>query len=541
MKRESFQIPGIQLAPEQPNLFDRLLTPAALGFVAHLHRKYEARRRDLMKARAERQARLDAGETFGFLPETRPIRESQWSVAPIPADLQDRRVEITGPAERKMIINALNSGASTFMADFEDSCTPSWDNMVRGQINLRQAVDRSISFKNGDGKSYELNEKTAVLIVRPRGLHLLERHLLVDGDPVSASLFDFGLFFFHNAEKLVANGSGPYFYLPKIESHLEARWWDHVFNEAESRMNLPRGTIKATVLIETLPAAFEMDEILYELREHAAGLNCGRWDYIFSCIKKLHGADFVFADRARVTMTSPFLRAYCQLLVKTCHRRNAHAMGGMAAQIPIKHDADANAAAIAKVVADKEREANDGFDGTWVAHPGLVPVAKEVFDRIMPRPNQVERKREDVCVKAADLLAFAPQAPITEEGLRTNISVALQYIGSWLAGNGCVPINNLMEDAATAEISRSQIWQWIRSPKGVLEDGRKVTLEMFRTLLAEELRTLDGARGASAIRYDDAAWLLNRLVEDDAFVDFLTEPAYEFVAALPKIGEAVAA
>jgi len=541
MKRESFQIPGIQLAPEQPNLFDRLLTPPALGFVAHLHRKYEARRRDLMKARAARQERLHAGETFGFLPETRPIRESQWTVAPIPADLQDRRVEITGPAERKMIINALNSGASTFMADFEDSCTPSWDNMVRGQINLRQAVDRSISFKNGDGKSYELNEKTAVLIVRPRGLHLLERHLLVDGDPVCASLFDFGLFFFHNAEKLVANGSGPYFYLPKIESHLEARWWDHVFNEAESRMNLPRGTIKATVLIETLPAAFEMDEILYELREHAAGLNCGRWDYIFSCIKKLHGADFVLADRARVTMTSPFLRAYCQLLVKTCHRRNAHAMGGMAAQIPIKHDADANAAAIAKVVADKEREANDGFDGTWVAHPGLVPVAKEVFDRIMPRPNQVDRKREDVCVKAADLLAFAPQAPITEEGLRTNISVALQYIGSWLAGNGCVPINNLMEDAATAEISRSQIWQWIRSPKGVLEDGRKVTLEMFRTLLAEELRTLDGARGASAIRYDDAAWLLNRLVENDEFVDFLTEPAYEFVAALPKIGEAVAA
>jgi malate synthase len=541
MKRESFQIPGIQLPPEQPNLFDRLLTPAALGFVAHLHRKYEARRRDLMKARAERQARLDAGETFGFLPETRPIRESQWTVAPIPADLQDRRVEITGPAERKMIINALNSGASTFMADFEDSCTPSWDNMVRGQINLRQAVDRSISFKNGDGKCYELNEKTAVLIVRPRGLHLLERHLLVDGDPVSASLFDFGLFFFHNAEKLVANGTGPYFYLPKIEGHLEARWWDHVFNEAESRMNLPRGTIKATVLIETLPAAFEMDEILYELREHAAGLNCGRWDYIFSCIKKLHGADFVLADRARVTMTSPFLRAYCQLLVKTCHRRNAHAMGGMAAQIPIKHDAQANAAAIAKVVADKEREANDGFDGTWVAHPGLVPVAKEVFDRIMPRANQVDRKREDVCVKATDLLAFAPQAPITEEGLRTNISVALQYIGSWLAGNGCVPINNLMEDAATAEISRSQIWQWIRSPRGVLEDGRKVTLEMFRTLLAEELRTLDGARGASAVRYDDAAWLLNRLVEDDTFVEFLTEPAYEFVAALPKIGEAAAA
>jgi len=540
MKRET-QIPGIHVPPEQPNLYDRILTPAALGFVAHLHRKYEQRRRDLMKARVERQARLDAGESLGFLPETRPIRESAWTIAPVPADLQDRRVEITGPVERKMVINALNSGASTFMADFEDSCTPSWDNMIRGQINLRQAVDRTISLKTPEGKCYQLNEKTATLIVRPRGWHLLERHMLVDGDPVSGSLFDFGLYFFHNAEKLVANGSGPYFYLPKIESHLEARLWDHVFNEAEARMNLPRGTIKATVLIETLPAAFEMDEILYELRDHAAGLNCGRWDYIFSCIKKLRKGDFVFADRALVTMTSPFLRAYCQLLVKTCHRRNAHAMGGMAAQIPIKEDPAANAAAIAKVVADKEREANDGFDGTWVAHPGLVEVARDVFDRIMPRPNQLDVKRDDVCVKASDLLAFAPQAPITEKGLRTNISVCLQYMGSWLAGNGCVPINHLMEDAATAEISRSQIWQWIRSPKGVLEDssgeagaGRKVTLDLFRTLLAEELRTLSGSRGASSFRYDDAAWLLDRLVEGEEFIDFLTEPAYEFVAVLPE-------
>ena len=534
MKRENFQIPGIQLPPEQPNLYDRILTPPALGFVAHLARRYEQRRRDLMKARIERQARLDAGERFAFLPETRPIRESQWTIAPVPADLQDRRVEITGPVERKMIINALNSGANTFMADFEDSCTPSWNNMIRGQINLRQAIDRTIGFKNGDGKSYQLNEKTATLMVRPRGWHLLERHMLVDGEPVSASLFDFGLFFFHNAEKLVANGSGPYFYLPKIESHLEARLWDHVFNEAESRMNLPRGTIKATVLIETLPAAFEMDEILYELRDHSAGLNCGRWDYIFSCIKKLRKSDFVFADRALVTMSSPFLRAYCQLLVKTCHRRNAHAMGGMAAQIPIKHDAAANEAAIAKVVADKEREANDGFDGTWVAHPGLVDVAKQVFDRIMPRPNQIDVKREDVRVKAADLLDFSPQAPISEKGLRTNISVGLQYLGSWLAGNGCVPINNLMEDAATAEISRSQVWQWVRSDKGVLEDGRKVTMELFRSFLAEELSALNGAPGAHDLRYDDAAWLLDRLVDNDDFVDFLTEPAYEFIAALPK-------
>jgi malate synthase len=534
MKRDNFQIPGIELPPGQPHLFDRILTPQAIGFVAHLARKYEGRRRDLMKARAERQARLNAGETFGFLPETSSIRHASWTVAPVPADLQDRRVEITGPVERKMIINALNSGASTFMADFEDSCTPTWENMVRGQINLRQAVDRTISFTGPDGKCYALNERTATLIVRPRGWHMLERHVLVDGEPVSASLFDFGLYFFHNAERLIEKGSGPYFYLPKIESHLEARLWDHVFNEAESRMNLPRGTIKATVLIETLPAAFEMDEILYELRDHSAGLNCGRWDYIFSCIKKLRRGDWVFADRALVTMASPFLRAYCQLLVKTCHRRNAHAMGGMAAQIPIKNDPAANDAAIAKVTADKEREANDGFDGTWVAHPGLVPVARAVFDRIMPAPNQIHRQREDVCVKEADLRAFAPQGPITAAGLRTNINVSLQYLGAWLAGNGCVPINNLMEDAATAEISRSQIWQWIRSPKGVLDDGRKVTLELFRTMLREEHGRLVDTPGAEGARYDEAAWLLDRLVSNDAFVDFLTEPAYEFVAALPN-------
>ena len=542
MKRDTFTIPGIQLPLEQPNLYDRILTPQAVGFVAHLYRKYESRRRDLMAARLMRQARLDSGkETFGFLPQTRSIREAEWTVAPVPADLQDRRVEITGPVERKMVINALNSGASAFMADFEDSCTPTWDNMIRGQINLRQAVDRTISFKGENGKTYALNEKTATLIVRPRGWHMLERHMLVDGDPVSASLFDFGLFFFHNAERLVERGSGPYFYLPKIEGHLEARLWDHVFNEAETLMNLPRGTIKATVLIETLPAAFEMDEILYELRDHSAGLNCGRWDYIFSCIKKLRRADFVFADRALVTMTSPFLRAYCQLLVKTCHRRNAHAMGGMAAQIPIKHDAAANEAAMAKVLADKEREAGDGFDGTWVAHPGLVPVAKGVFDRVMPQPNQVARKREDVKVKAADLLAFGPGSPITEEGLRTNINVSLQYIGSWLAGQGCVPINNLMEDAATAEISRSQIWQWIRSPKGELADGRKVTLDMFRRLLGEEHRKVNAMRGAVEARYDEAAWLLDRLVSNDDFVDFLTDPAYEMVASLPASQEAVAA
>jgi malate synthase len=531
MKRDDFETPGIQLPPDQPNLFDRILTPPALGFVAHLHRRFEPRRRELMRARAERQRKLDAGETFGFLPETRGIREGAWTVAPIPADLQDRRVEITGPTDRKMVINALNSGASTFMADFEDSLTPTWENVVRGQINLRQAIDRTIGFKSPEGKVYELNEKTAVLIVRPRGWHLVENHMKVDGEPVAGAFFDFGLFMFHNAEKLLANGSGPYFYLPKIESHQEARLWNEVFNEAESRLGLARGTIKATVLIETLPAAFEMDEILYELRDHAAGLNCGRWDYIFSCIKKLRRHDFVLADRGLVTMTSPFLRAYCQLLVKTCHRREAFAMGGMAAQIPIKGDAAANEAAMAKVRADKEREANDGFDGTWVAHPGLVPIAKEVFDRIMPAPNQVSRKREDVKVKAADLLDFQPQSPITEAGMRTNINVGLQYIGSWLGGQGCVPINHLMEDAATAEISRTQIWQWIRSPKGVMEDGRKVTLDLFRQMLAEELRKVSAMPGAFGMKYDEAAWLLDKLVSSDEFIDFLTEPAYDMVAS----------
>ncbi|HUJ01130.1 MAG TPA: malate synthase A, partial [Usitatibacter sp.] len=359
---------------------------------------------------------------------------------------------------------------------------------------------------------------------------LPEKHVRIDGAAVSGALFDFGLYMFHNAEKLVASGSGPYFYLPKIESHLEARLWNDVFNEAEARLHLPRGTIKATVLIETLPAAFEMDEILYELRDHSTGLNCGRWDYIFSCIKKLRRHDFVLADRGLVTMTSPFLRAYCQLLVKTCHRRNAQAMGGMAAQIPIKGDAAANEAAMAKVRADKEREANDGFDGTWVAHPGLVPIAKEVFDRIMPQANQVDRKREDVKVKAAQLLDFQPQAPITEAGLRTNINVSLQYIGSWLGGQGCVPINHLMEDAATAEISRTQIWQWIRSPRGVLDDGRKVTLDMFRQMLAEELRKVCALPGSFGIKFDEAAWLLDRLVSSDEFVEFLTEPAYEMMA-----------
>src|SRR5205807_603019 len=440
-------------------------------------------------------------------PETRSIREAAGTIAPIPADLQDRRVEITGPVERKMIINALNSGAATFMADFEDSLTPTWENVVRGQINLRQAVDRTIGFKNGDGKCYSLNEKTATLIVRPRGWHLLERHVLIDGDPVSASLFDFGLFFFHNAEKLVAAGSGPYFYLPKIESHLEARLWDHVFNEAESRMNLPRGTIKATVLIETLPAAFEMDEILYELRDHSAGLNCGRWDYIFSCIKNFrNNPDFVLADRALITMTTHFMHSYSLLCIKTCHRRNTFAMGGMAAFIPVKDDPAKNEQAFANVRADKEREANDGHDGTWVAHPGMVQLATEAFDAVMPQPNQIDRKREDVQVTAADLLDFGPSEPITEQGLRTNVSVGVQYLAAWLGGSGAVPLFNLMEDAATAEISRAQVWQWIRHPRGVLSDGRKVTKKLFRAVLAEELEKIKEQLGETrfaASRYED--------------------------------------
>jgi malate synthase len=522
MKREDFETPAIQLPAERPDGSDRILTRDALAFVAHLHRRFEERRRERMAARAERQARLDRGETFGFLPETRAVREGDWTVAPAPADLRDRRVEITGPTDRKMVINALNSGASTFMADFEDSLTPTWENVVGGQANLRQAIERTLGFTSPEGKVYALGEKTATLIVRPRGWHLLEPHMLVDGEPVAGALFDFGLYFFHNARNLLANGSGPYFYLPKMESHLEARLWNEVFDEAEQRLEIPRGTIKATVLIETLPAAFEMDEILYELREHSAGLNCGRWDYIFSCIKKLRTHDFVFADRALVTMTSPFLRAYCRLLVKTCHRRNAHAMGGMAAQIPIKGDPAANAAAMAKVVADKEREANDGFDGTWVAHPGLVPVAKEVFDRIMPQANQVARKRDDVRVEAAQLLDFQPQAPITEQGVRTNIAVSLQYIGSWLGGQGCVPINHLMEDAATAEISRSQLWLW-RSRGVTLADGRVFDAALYASIRDEEQARLGGAGEG---RLAEAAGLLDRLVLDADFAEFLTLRAY---------------
>jgi len=524
---------GIALHGPMPAEYPSILTPQALTFIAKLARKFEARRQELMAQRAQRQREFDAGNLPDFLPETSSIRESEWTVGPIPADLQNRRVEITGPTDRKMVINALNCGANVFMADFEDSNAPTWSNMIEGQINLRDAIRRSITFQSPEGKQYRLNAQTATLLVRPRGWHLMEHHLQVDGAPVSGALFDFALYVFHNAKEAIAHNTGPYFYLPKMESHLEARLWNDIFVMAQRELGLPLGTIKATVLIETVLAAFEMDEILYELRDHCVGLNIGRWDYIFSCIKKFRSnKNFCLADRSQVTMTSPFMRAYALLLVKTCHRRKAFAMGGMAAQIPIKNDPAANEAATAKVRADKEREATDGCDGTWVAHPGLVGIAREIFDRHMPGANQVSRQRPDVQVTAKDLLDFKPEAPITEAGLRNNISVGIQYIGAWLAGNGCVPVYNLMEDAATAEISRSQIWQWMRSPKGVLDDGRKVTKDMFRKLLPEELARVRrelGEEAWSAGRYEEAAKLFDEITTSDDYVEFLTLPGYEWL------------
>jgi len=524
---------GVEIRAAVTPEFSAILTPQALAFVAKLARKFEPRRRELMAARALRQAEFDAGKLPDFLAETKAIRDAGWTVAPAPRDLQDRRVEITGPTDRKMVINALNCGANVFMADFEDSNTPTWNNMIVGQINLRDAVHRTISLVSPEGKHYELNERTATLLVRPRGWHLLENHVHIDGAPVSGAIFDFALYFFHNAKALLARNTGPYFYLPKMESHLEARLWNEIFVTAQRELGVPQGTIKTTALIETVLAAFEMDEILYELREHCVGLNIGRWDYIFSCIKKFRSnRNFCLADRSQVTMTAPFMRAYALLLIKTCHRRNAFAMGGMAAQIPIKNDRAANDAALEKVRADKIREATDGCDGTWVAHPGLVDIAKEVFDQHMPAPNQVHRQRDDVQVTARELLDFQPEKPITEAGLRNSISVGIQYIGAWFAGNGCVPVHNLMEDAATAEISRSQIWQWIRSPKGVLEDGRKVTRELIRKLLPEELakvRTLLGETGWAAGRYEDAARLFEQITLSDDYVEFLTLPGYAWL------------
>jgi len=518
------------LGPVTPE-FAQILTPEAMAFVAKLERTFRDTRATLLQKRVERQARLDAGEKPDFLPETAAVRNGNWTIAPTPADLQDRRTEITGPVDRKMIINALNSGAKVFMADFEDANTPTWFNSIDGQLNLRDAVNRTIELVTPVGKQYRLNPETAVLFVRPRGWHLDEKHVLVDGRPMSGSLFDFGLYFFHNVRPALAHGTGPYFYLPKLESHLEARLWNDVFVLAQNELGIPQGTIKATVLIETILAAFEMDEILYELRQHSAGLNCGRWDYIFSCIKKFRNdKDFCLADRARVTMTTHFMRSYSLLAIKTCHRRNAHAMGGMAAQIPIKDDPAANEIALGKVRDDKVREATDGHDGTWVAHPGLVQIARDAFDAVMPEPNQIHRKRDDVNVTAADLLAFGPEAPITEAGVRSNINVGLQYLGSWLAGNGCVPIFNLMEDAATAEISRAQLWQWIRSSKGKLDDGRTITLELLRQMPAEEqqkVKDIVGEQTFASGTYEKAAQLFDRLTASDDFVPFLTLLAYQ--------------
>jgi malate synthase len=500
----------------------QILTPEATRFLTRLAREFDARRQELLARRRARQQQIDAGQFPDFLPDTAHIRQAEWTVAPIPHDLMDRRVEITGPVDRKMIINALNSGANVFMADFEDSNSPTWQNNLEGQFNLRDAVEGTISYVSPEGKRYELNSKRATLLVRPRGWHLIERHFTVDGQPISASLFDFGLYFFHNAKRLIDKGTGPYLYLPKMESHLEARLWNDVFCFAQDELGIPRGTIRATVLIETILAAFEMDEILYELRQHSSGLNCGRWDYIFSFIKKFRNRpDFVLPDRSIVTMDKHFLKSYVDLLIQTCHRRGIHAMGGMAAQIPIKNDPAANEKALDKVRQDKLREVHAGHDGTWVAHPGLVPIAKEVFDAHMKEANQISRRREDVRVAAKDLLTV-PEGQITGEGLRWNIDVGLQYLESWLRGSGCVPIYNLMEDAATAEICRAQVWQWVRH-RAKLSDGRPVTQEMVRQVIAEQNNKLKGARIA------EAAEIYDRMMTSPDFAEFLTLVAYDYI------------
>jgi len=524
-------VTGVEIKGPQDATTDRMLTAGALELVARLARAFEDRRRELLAARTARQRRIAEGERPDFLPQTRAIREATWTVAPIPQDLMDRRVEITGPVDRKMIINALNSGARVFMADFEDSHSPTWRGTIEGQANLTDAVRGTIAYESPDGKRYALNDTVATLMVRPRGWHLEEKHLLVDGRPVSASLFDFGLFFFHNAEALIRRGSGPYFYLPKMESHLEARLWNEVFVLAQDICGIPRGTIRATVLIETILAAFEMHEILWELRDHSAGLNCGRWDYIFSFIKKFRNdRGFVLPDRAAVTMDRPFLKAYVDLLIQTCHRRHIHAMGGMAAQIPIKNDPAANTAALTKVTQDKLREVNAGHDGTWVAHPGLVPVARGVFDARMAASHQLQVTRDDVNVVASDLLAV-PDGEITIQGLRTNIDVGIQYLEAWLRGVGCVPIYNLMEDAATAEISRTQVWQWM-SHGAKLADGRRVTADLVRRTMADELGKLRDQLGADrfdAGKFDLASTLFDRMMTGTDFPDFLTTVAYDYL------------
>ncbi len=521
-------VPGVQILAPVTDAYADILTPQSVAFLAELQRAFGGRRKEILAARHERQKRLDAGEKPDFLAATKDVRAAEWTVAPLPADLLDRRVEITGPVDRKMIINALNSGAKVFMADFEDSSTPTWTNLIEGHINLRDAIRRTITYTDpATGKHYKLNPQTAVLLIRARGWHLEERHMLVDGEPMSGSLFDFGLYLFHNARELIARGSGPYLYLPKLESHLEARLWNDVFIRAQEQLGLARGTVKATVLIETILATFEMDEILYELREHSAGLNCGRWDYIFSFIKKFScDPNAVLPDRAQVTMTTHFMRSYSKLAIKTCHRRNVHAIGGMSAYIPVKTDPEANNKAIAQVQADKEREASDGHDGTWVAHPGLVPVALEIFDRLMPQPNQIAKQLPDYNPTAADLLQVPP-GQITDAGLKQNVAVGLGYLEAWMRGIGCVPLFNLMEDAATAEISRAQLWQWVHH-KAKLDDGRVVDFALVDSLITEELAkqkaNLDPVRYAA---YEKAASLMRELVPAPRFVEFLTLPAYQ--------------
>ena len=520
--------PGIEIAGPLGPGFDEVLTPAALEFVAGLQRQFGATRQALLQARAARQAAISAGRRPDFLPETAAIRAGDWHVAPIPADLQERHVEITGPVERKMMINALNSGASVFMADLEDALSPTWENVVLGQANLSAAVRGTLTFDSPEGKSYRLNPTIATLLVRPRGWHLTEKHVLVDGQPISASLFDFGLYLFHTARERLARGTGPYFYLPKLESHLEARLWNDVFNAAQDRLSIPRGSIRATVLIETILAAFEMDEILYELRDHIAGLNAGRWDYIFSTIKKFQAQpDSLFPDRGQITMTVPFMRAYALLLVRTCHRRGAHAIGGMAAYIPSRRDPVVNETALAKVREDKLREVGDGFDGTWVAHPDLVPVAREVFDQALgDRPHQKDRLRDDVQVTGPELIDFRiPGGRVTETGVRNNVNVGLQYLNSWLLGNGAAAINNLMEDAATAEISRAQLWQWVHHG-GRLDDDRPVDAALYQRIRDEELAALGGP---TAGRFGNAATLIDGLVLSTEFTEFLTIPAYVYL------------
>jgi len=526
---------GVEFTSPIPDEFNEVITPEAVAFVAKLSREFGGRVEEILRKRAERQERIFAGEMPDFLPETKHIREDDWKIAPIPDDLQDRRVELTGPPDRKMTINALNSGAATWMADFEDANCPTWHNMLESQLNLRDAINRTITYDDPEtGKHYQLNEdlkSLATIIARPRGWHLYEKHMIVDGKQVPAGIFDFGLYFFNNVGTLLDQGTGPYFYLPKMESHLEARLWNDVFVRAQEELGIPRGTIKATVLIETILATFEEHEILYELREHAAGLNCGRWDYIFSYIKRFRDKDMLLPDRAQVTMTVPFMRQYTLYTIKTCHRRGAHAIGGMAAQIPLPNDPEWTEFAYNKVREDKEREANDGHDGTWVAHPGMVETAREVFDEIMPEPNQIDKKSPDVNPNAIELLK-RPEGNITEEGFRNNISVGVQYLAAWLAGRGAVPIFGLMEDTATAEISRAQVWQWIHHPKGIFDDGTEVTEELFHTVLDEELEKIKDLVGEERYKNDEfgkATELFARISTDDDFVEFLTYPGYEYL------------